>query len=455
MITATVVQIPVQVNERECRVFYQPNALAWACFDALAAMLVTWMAFQLSPYSQIALHRADHLSRSACMMSMAILVCVSAHIFGMHDPRAPKDPWYLTTRSLLVTTTSIVGLLLCATAFRHEQVGRYIISQIGLYLAPLLVATRWLFCHGWFKQNINLLVVGTEADKNELAKAIAASQLPIQIQAFTTNPMEAGLLCEQQLIDELVYCSVEQPAKDVVEVLFACQQRNVKLSSIAAFMERTLFRIPHDHIGAQWLLLANFDHVHSVYHAIKRIGDIAISLIALVSIGPIMAMICLLLKLEDSGPVLYSQIRVGRLGKVFRIWKFRTMRVDAEKAGPQWAARGDLRVTRLGSILRKTRLDETPQFWNIIRGDMSFIGPRPERPEFVSEFSKNIPYYEQRHLIKPGLTGWAQINYPYGVGEKDAAAKLQFELYYIKNLSAALDVQIILRTIGAIMKGAR
>jgi lipopolysaccharide/colanic/teichoic acid biosynthesis glycosyltransferase len=131
------------------------------------------------------------------------------------------------------------------------------------------------------------------------------------------------------------------------------------------------------------------------------------------------------------------------------------MCADAETAGPQWAQKGDIRVTRLGIILRKTRLDETPQFWNILDGSMSFIGPRPERPEYVREFEEQIPFYRQRNLIKPGLSGWAQINYPYGAGIKDAAAKLQLDLYYIKRVSPAIDFQILLRTIGSIMKGAR
>jgi exopolysaccharide biosynthesis polyprenyl glycosylphosphotransferase len=240
-----------------------------------------------------------------------------------------------------------------------------------------------------------------------------------------------------------------------MESLMECQQAGVQISDISLFIENNFFRIPHDRIGSQWFLLAGIEHLHSGYHVVKRLIDVGISLVALFLLSPVMAVIAALVKLESRGPAFYSQNRVGKNGKVFRIWKFRSMRADAEAAGPQWAQRGDRRVTRLGAILRKTRLDETPQFWNILDGSMSFIGPRPERPEYVRVFEAQIPLYRQRNLIKPGLTGWAQINYPYGAGLKDAAAKLQFDLFYIKKMSPSIDFQILLRTVGSIMKGAR
>jgi lipopolysaccharide/colanic/teichoic acid biosynthesis glycosyltransferase len=153
--------------------------------------------------------------------------------------------------------------------------------------------------------------------------------------------------------------------------------------------------------------------------------------------------------------VFYSQVRVGQFGRPFKIWKLRSMRSDAEKHGAQWAQQHDARVTRIGLFLRKTRLNEVPQFFNVFRGEMSFVGPRPERPEFVSGLAKEIPFYQQRHLLKPGITGWAQINYPYGATTADALNKLEYDLYYIKHASPLLDFQTILRTIGAVMKGAR
>src|SRR3989449_767559 len=161
------------------------------------------------------------------------------------------------------------------------------------------------------------------------------------------------------------------------------------------------------------------------------------------------------IKLESRGAVFYSQTRAGLHKQTFRIWKLRSMRVDAEKEGPKWGGGADERSNRIGKLLRLTRLDGVPQFWNIVRGEMSLVGPRPERPEFVEKLAKKIPFFNQRHLVKPGLTGWAQINYPYGASTEDALNKLKYDFYYVKNASLGPDAQIILRTIGAAMKGAR
>jgi lipopolysaccharide/colanic/teichoic acid biosynthesis glycosyltransferase len=166
-------------------------------------------------------------------------------------------------------------------------------------------------------------------------------------------------------------------------------------------------------------------------------------------LSPVLLVAAAAIKLESRGPVFYSQIRSGLHNRSFKILKLRSMRTDAEKDGPKWAAAKDSRVTRIGSILRRTRLDEVPQFWNILRGEMSLVGPRPE------QLAEQIPYYQQRHLVKPGLTGWAQINYPYGATIEDALCKLRYDLYYIKHASVGLDLQIALRTIGVAMKGSR
>jgi lipopolysaccharide/colanic/teichoic acid biosynthesis glycosyltransferase len=183
--------------------------------------------------------------------------------------------------------------------------------------------------------------------------------------------------------------------------------------------------------------------------------DILLGLAGLLISAILFLAIAPLVKLTSRGPIFYSQIRVGRFGVPFHIYKFRTMQADAEKNGAQWAKTNDARVTRLGKILRKTRLDETPQFFNILLGQMSFVGPRPERPEFEAQLEKELPFYTVRHLVRPGLTGWAQINYRYAASALDAKRKLQFDLYYVRHHSLALDLFIILRTIIVIGKGAR
>jgi exopolysaccharide biosynthesis polyprenyl glycosylphosphotransferase len=182
-----------------------------------------------------------------------------------------------------------------------------------------------------------------------------------------------------------------------------------------------------------------------------------VALIGAILSLPLAIITAILIKLDSRGPVLYKQERVGRNGRTFMVMKFRSMRTDAEKDGPVWARSEDDRVTRMGRIMRKTRLDEIPQFWNILKGEMNFVGPRPERPHFVKQLAEEIPYYEQRHLIEPGLTGWAQIKYPYGSSIEDARQKLQYDLYYIKNQSLALDATILFETVKTILfgRGAR
>ena len=188
-----------------------------------------------------------------------------------------------------------------------------------------------------------------------------------------------------------------------------------------------------------------------------RAFDIVISVGMLLLVWPIMAITALLIWLEDGTPVMYRQMRVGRDHRDFQILKFRSMGTDAEKDGAVWAVSGDARVTRVGRFIRKSRIDELPQLINVIRGDMSFVGPRPERPQFVAELEKKIPYYRVRHRVNPGITGWAQISYPYGASDRDAMEKLQFDLYYIKNYSLFLDIMILLQTAQVILwgKGAR
>jgi exopolysaccharide biosynthesis polyprenyl glycosylphosphotransferase len=178
-----------------------------------------------------------------------------------------------------------------------------------------------------------------------------------------------------------------------------------------------------------------------------------VALIGLFLSLPLGVLTAILIKIDSRGPVLYKQERVGKNGRPFVLTKFRSMRVDAEKAGPVWASKTDERTTRVGRIIRKIRIDEIPQFWNIVRGEMSFVGPRPERPHFVAQLAQEIPYYEQRHLIAPGLTGWAQIKYPYGASIEDARQKLQYDLFYIKNYSLLLDAIILFETIKIILFG--
>lgn len=220
-----------------------------------------------------------------------------------------------------------------------------------------------------------------------------------------------------------------------------------------ALSETLLNEIPLSHIDEQWLMTSalNSNIVH-VRH-LKRAMDVAVSLVGLVPGLPLMGLAALLIKLTSKGPVIYKQTRVGRGNKPYVLYKLRTMRVDAESGGAVWARSHDSRVTPVGKYLRNWRLDEIPQLFNILKGEMSLVGPRPERPEFTGELARRIPFYNERHLVQPGLTGWAQVCHPYGASVEAAARKLQYDLYYIKNMNLLLDIAILLRTFRTICAG--
>jgi exopolysaccharide biosynthesis polyprenyl glycosylphosphotransferase len=223
------------------------------------------------------------------------------------------------------------------------------------------------------------------------------------------------------------------------------------------FWERQLRRIDIDHLTTAWFDRLDAEPGWTLEPALIRAGDIAISLGLLVFTLPLMLLVSLLVRLDSPGPVLYRQERVGLGGKTFTLLKFRSMKTNAEARGPAWAQRGDPRVTRVGSFMRRTRIDELPQLINVLRGEMGFIGPRPERPHFVEQLALLIPHYRERARVKPGLTGWAQVNYPYGASVEDARAKLSYDLFYVRNRGMLLDLSILCATVRVILfqEGAR
>jgi exopolysaccharide biosynthesis polyprenyl glycosylphosphotransferase len=228
-----------------------------------------------------------------------------------------------------------------------------------------------------------------------------------------------------------------------------------RVFDLTDFYEKYLYRIPVLHIKDSWLALAHgFDLLHADSQLkLKKILDTLLAVVLLVLLSPLMLLVALLIMLDSRGSPIYSQVRTGHHGEEFRLRKFRTMVKDAEEQGAQWAAPDDPRVTRMGKILRLTRIDELPQVWNVLLGDMSFVGPRPERPHFNEMLEKEIPYYFLRHLVKPGITGWAQVMYPYGASVDDARKKLQFDLFYIKNYSLILDLVIAVKTTRVMLTG--
>jgi sugar transferase (PEP-CTERM system associated) len=236
-----------------------------------------------------------------------------------------------------------------------------------------------------------------------------------------------------------------------VQQLLHCKLAGIHITEFLDFWERETRTVDLEALRPSWLFYSDGFRCGAVDELLKRAFDVAVSLGLLAFTAPLLVVVASLIKLDSPGTILYRQKRVGYRGQEFTILKFRSMREDAEReAGPQWAARGDARVTRVGAVIRKLRIDELPQILNVLRGDMSFVGPRPERSYFVANLAAVIPYYNERHWVRPGITGWAQINYPYGASTEDARRKLSFDLYYVKNRSIFLDLVILLQTVRVI-----
>jgi sugar transferase (PEP-CTERM system associated) len=243
-----------------------------------------------------------------------------------------------------------------------------------------------------------------------------------------------------------------------VRELLDLRLSGIKVEEATALLEKVSGKIEVDELSPSWLIFSEGFRLNPSFLMARRFISVVVSLAGLLLVLPLLPLMALAVKLTSPGPVLYRQKRVGRYGLVFDCYKFRTMRADAEaEAGPTWAGDGDPRITPVGRFLRRARLDEIPQLWNVLRGDMGFVGPRPERPEFVEWLSREIPYYHLRHIIRPGITGWAQVRYQYGASLEESKEKLRYDLYYIKNISLSLDLLVILRSAKIVLlaRGAR
>lgn len=265
---------------------------------------------------------------------------------------------------------------------------------------------------------------------------------------------------QENNIDEIVVATSDIRAEIPVDDLVECKLNGIDVVDILSFFEREVGQIRVDILDPRWLVFSSGFRQSKMNDNIKRLFDLVSSFILLAVASPFMILTVIAIKIEEglSAPVFYHQVRVGKNGAHYKVYKFRSMRTDAETAGKAvWATKTDSRVTRVGSFIRKTRIDELPQIYNALNGTMSFVGPRPERPEFVETLAKEIPYYHDRHLVKPGITGWAQLMYPYGASVQDSYQKQLYDLYYIKNQSIFLDFLILLQTVEIVLfgKGAR
>ncbi len=331
-------------------------------------------------------------------------------------------------------------------------------SELGLLILTVAMI-GWRLGFAWMVQLPILVeriyVLGTGERAQRLVQGLRLNpELGIEVASWTgklegavTRDSVATHLMDvvhQQKVHRVIVAMPDRRGTIPMRELLDLRMQGVKIEEATSWLEKMSGKIEVENLYPSWLIFAEGFRRSSSFIAVRRLLSIVISLVGLIVSAPLWPLVMLVIKLDSEGPVFYAQRRVGKGGHVFNVVKFRTMRQDAEAAGgPQWAGLNDPRVTRVGKFLRSSRLDEIPQLWCVLKGDMAFVGPRPERPEFVESLTKEIPFYGVRHMVRPGLTGWAQIRYKYGSTVQDAIEKLQYDLFYIKNASIGLDLLIM------------
>jgi sugar transferase (PEP-CTERM system associated) len=402
------------------------------------------------------------------ILGITLVAMLCLHYFDLYDLQriAPRgETWFRLLVVLAILSFALAGL---GYLFPQFMLGNQTFI-VGLFILTAALFA-WRLAYGWLMRlpylRERVYVVGSGERAEWLVETMRTkSELGMDVVGW------AGALGNGEATREALGARLENQSRkyDVSRVIVALGDRRgtmpvrelldirlsgIKVEDATGIIEKISGKMDVDTISPSWLIFSEGFKLNPTFSFLRRTVSFIISLISLILVLPLLPVISILVKLTSPGPVLYRQKRVGRNGTPFYCLKFRTMRTDAEAAsGAQWAGHDDPRITSVGRWLRRARLDEIPQLWNVLRGDMGFVGPRPERPEFVEWLNKEIPYYNLRHIIRPGITGWAQIRYQYGATLEESKEKLRFDLYYIKHLSVSLDLMIIMETLKIVLLG--
>jgi len=396
----------------------------------------------------------------ALVFAAVVVICLLA--FGLYSARQRAQIGGVIVRVLaaLAVTSGAVAAVFYLFPGLHLWRG-------VLALAVVLVVAGVLASRAAFERTVDQDIFKRRVRRATDRRAFTVAGFVESPGEETTVPAERLLdpagdlcgLCERLDVNEVVVAMDDRRRGFPIRDLLECRLAGIDVTELVTFLERETGRVQVDVLNPSWMIFGQGFRRDPLRLLTSRTFDVLASVAVLLVAAPLMLLTVIAIKLEDGwrAPAIYSQERVGLHGRIFKVLKFRSMRRDAELNGAQWAERKDPRITRVGSAIRKLRVDELPQVFNVLRGQMSFVGPRPERPEFVAQLSEKIPYYVQRLSVKPGITGWAQLCYPYGSSEQDALEKLQYDLYYIKNNSLLFDLAILIQTAEVVLfgKGAR
>jgi sugar transferase (PEP-CTERM system associated) len=450
-------------------VYYPVRTLVLLVVEAIVVgcsfLLTVW--WQNQETSWILLNVQGGYVKIVCITAIVLMI---SHGLDLYDSSSVGAKWDQMFR--LFTVLGLVAFALAAVdlVYRYFLPGRIFLpgAKWGLVVLTIMLfgwrgAYTWIVQKPYFRERVYVLGTGDRALRllNGLRQR---TELGIEVVGWTGNI--EGQLNREAVASHLVGLAKENGVHRVivampdrrgtlpVEELLQLRLNGVKVEEATSWLEKISGRIEVEQLHASWLIFADGFRFSNWFRLVRRVVNFSLALVGLVLSLPLLPFIVLAVKLDSPGPALYRQKRVGQRGSTFYCYKFRTMRQDAEAdTGATWATDDDPRITRVGKFLRTTRLDEIPQLFCVLKGDMHFVGPRPERPEFVEWLSKEIPYYGVRHVVRPGITGWAQVQYKYGNTLDDAREKLQYDLFYIKNASVGLDLLILFQTIKIVLLG--
>lgn len=444
-------------------------ALIEFCIYAVAAALGVEVRF-FGSSSQVVAHSVGAVAPKALLFAAVMLV--SAISMGLYKRSFREGFSGIVVRFGISFALAMLGISLVFYIVPELFMGRGVLGIALIFSFIGVVISRTVFFaildQDTFKRRVLVLGAGKRAaTMGQLRRRV--DHRGFFIVGFVRIKGEDDSVAKERIIDSdanLIKLAQRYEADEVVVAmddrrrgfpvheLLDCKMSGIEVVDLQTFFERETGKLRLDCMHPSWMIFSDGFGQSPLQDYIKRTFDLTVSVLLFLVTFPIMVLTAIAIFAEDRGPVFFRQIRVGQNGKLFHVIKFRSMRVDAEKDGKaRWAQKNDSRITRVGAFIRKVRIDELPQIFNVMRGNMSFVGPRPERPEFVEKLSVSIPYFAERHRVKPGITGWAQIRYPYGASENDAMEKLQYDLYYAKNHNLFLDLTVLLQTGEVILFG--
>jgi sugar transferase (PEP-CTERM system associated) len=454
---------------------YIPHAvLLLGLLDLGLLILASEAAWQLRA-GQIGMEIAHFRGRWVPLFGTSLVIWLAMIAVGVYGPYALRSLRFASARVLVAISLGIIALAVIDFVIPNDFFWRStLLYTMGLAIL-VLVADRLLLNSflgsSAFRRRVMVLGAGDRAQRlRELGEKPETGFAIVAYIAMSDDPRvveeaiprlaihDLGRFVEKLGVSEVVLALQERrnalPLKDLLRI----KTKGVHVNDFSSFIERETGRVDLDTINPSWLIFSDgFSSSRMFSSAVKRIFDITASLILLALTLPVIVLLAGIVKLDSKGPAFFRQQRVGLYGEPFTLIKLRSMRTDAEKDGAKWAEENDPRITPVGRLIRKLRIDELPQTWSVLKGQMSFVGPRPEVPKFVDSLEEEIPFYGERHMVKPGITGWAQINYPYGASVEDSRRKLEYDLYYAKNYTPFLDFVILLQTVRVILwpEGAR